>query len=259
MTHRRWAKEEDVILRENYFTLGSGKLGSMLNRSRESVQSRASILGVKNKARVDLQAGRRFGKLTVVRKSKKKYDRGDGRYGSLYVCHCDCGGEPTAVRRTNLTSGCSTSCGCGTTEATQDALRKSPGLVSYNRKYKICEDGAINRGLPFDLTLEQHTAIIIQPCTYCGSEPKPFNAYISSGGKIRGSARNIVTESIERAWIKANGIDRKDNSESVGYTLENSVPCCGICNGMKNDHTELNFLGHVKKIVNFQQSTRKLR
>ena len=43
-----------------------------------------------------------------------------------------------------------------------------------------------------------------------------------------------------------NGIDRLDNSK--GYTIENSVTCCGRCNSAKNDMSLLEFKELVSKI-----------
>ena len=46
---------------------------------------------------------------------------------------------------------------------------------------------------------------------------------------------------------KAMGIDRKDCKR--GYTKENSVSCCKVCNYMKREHSYDFFLNHIKKIV----------
>jgi hypothetical protein len=53
------------------------------------------------------------------------------------------------------------------------------------------------------LSLEEYTNLISFPCDYCGG--------------------------VLPAW--GYGLDRKDNA--LGYTLENSVPCCTRCNTMK--------------------------
>ena len=49
----------------------------------------------------------------------------------------------------------------------------------------------------------------------------------------------------------AMGIDRLDCIK--GYTKENSVPCCKICNYMKREHSYEFFLNHIRKIVNYKQ------
>jgi hypothetical protein len=49
------------------------------------------------------------------------------------------------------------------------------------------------------------------------------------------------------------GIDRKDSD--IGYTVENSFPCCSICNHMKNDFTYDIFLYLVEQIALHQNLT----
>ena len=45
------------------------------------------------------------------------------------------------------------------------------------------------------------------------------------------------------------GIDRKDSSK--GYTLENCVSCCDICNRMKMQMSENTFLNRIEQIYNY--------
>ena len=45
------------------------------------------------------------------------------------------------------------------------------------------------------------------------------------------------------------GIDRKDSS--LGYTEKNCVPCCKKCNWMKRDLSITDWLGQMKKIMEF--------
>lgn len=56
-------------------------------------------------------------------------------------------------------------------------------------------------GRVFEFTLEEFLEFVDKPCFYCGEIPP------------------------------AVGVDRVDND--VGYTKENSVPCCSTCNWMK--------------------------
>ena len=44
------------------------------------------------------------------------------------------------------------------------------------------------------------------------------------------------------------GIDRADNE--LGYTIENSVPCCTICNLMKRTLPKEVFIAQCEKITN---------
>ena len=43
------------------------------------------------------------------------------------------------------------------------------------------------------------------------------------------------------------GIDRYDNT--LGYTLENSVPCCKQCNRIKTDMAASEFAERLERIV----------
>ena len=70
------------------------------------------------------------------------------------------------------------------------------------------QHGAYNRRLEFSLTELDVEEIISKPCSYCGIEE-----YI--------------------------GIDRFKND--VGYTKNNSVPCCKICNNAKGTQSPLEF------------------
>jgi hypothetical protein len=84
-------------------------------------------------------------------------------------------------------------------------------------RFKQYVSSANRRKLEISLTLDEFVGIINQKCIYCGDE-------------------------------KARGIDRVDNK--VGYTIENSVPCCEMCNKMKWRWTEEQFKGQVEKIYN---------
>ena len=76
---------------------------------------------------------------------------------------------------------------------------------------------AKHRGYCFDLTFEQFMSFWKLPCEYCGKE------------------------------IPTIGLDRIDNS--IGYVLENVIPCCEICNVMKQDLSRPQFLDQCSKIT----------
>lgn len=88
--------------------------------------------------------------------------------------------------------------------------------------FKAYTDNARKRNHQFDLSFKEYLKISDSPCAYCGDR------------KVR------------------NGVDRKDNT--IGYTVKNSVPCCGKCNQMKFKYSVKEFLTHVKRITNFQRS-----
>lgn len=82
--------------------------------------------------------------------------------------------------------------------------------------WKKYQEGAKKRGRVFELTLEYLTGYIGKPCFYCGDP------------------------------LRIPGIDRLDNDK--GYTVENTVPCCSICNFMKYRYSPDLFIVKCKKI-----------
>ena len=68
-------------------------------------------------------------------------------------------------------------------------------------------DEAKRTNKKWSLTLEDYTQEISQGCFYCG----------------KGLLNHVGT-----------CLDRIDNSK--GYTLDNVLPCCGICNQTRNEH-----------------------
>ena len=46
--------------------------------------------------------------------------------------------------------------------------------------------------------------------------------------------------------LKINGLDRVDSSK--GYTIDNVVPCCAICNTAKNKMTQKEFKEWIKTV-----------
>jgi len=91
----------------------------------------------------------------------------------------------------------------------------------FKRFYDKYKKEAPNRKLSFELSLEEFTRIMQGNCYYCNAEPsvKWFDAFNS---------------------VIGNGVDRRDNS--IGYTLDNAVPCCKTCNYMKRDMEEKDFI-----------------
>jgi len=78
------------------------------------------------------------------------------------------------------------------------------------------------RKFAFTITLAQFEGFIKQKCNYCG-------------------LLNI-----------RNGLDRVDSSK--GYTIDNVVPCCPLCNTMKLDKTREQFLEQCQRILDYTKS-----
>jgi ATP-dependent Clp protease protease subunit len=82
------------------------------------------------------------------------------------------------------------------------ASRSISGLFTKAKK------AAINKKLPWTISKEQYIILRSKPCFYCGG---PLN----------------------KTGI---GLDRIDNSKSIGYTPENVLPCCWVCNTIRSNN-----------------------
>lgn len=171
-------------------------------------------------------AGRHVGKLTVISVSKPAINNA----GPTWLCLCDCGNY-TKRKYSSLTRKKTPSCGCNRLEVAKQ--RKASWRAQYN-SYRRCAE---QRSLEFQLTFDEFCDITSQNCIYCGDEPK-----------------DIHTSS--RQSHVGNGIDRVINS--IGYTRDNSVPCCRSCNLMKHVQTKEDFLARCKRIAQRYNELRQL-
>lgn len=170
-----------------------------------------------------LLVGDKFKKLTVV-----GFLEMDKKYGQLYVCMCDCGNKKI-VRRTDLINGMVRSCGCllkeryGKLKLPDNARFINSIITNYKthaKKLDVCWD------LTFDIIKE----LIAKPCFYCGVLNS--NTYTGHDDKQR--------------KFSYNGIDRL-NSE-LGYSIDNCVPCCIVCNKAKLKRSKEEFLSWVRRV-----------
>lgn len=136
-------------------------------------------------------------------------------------------------KATVVVSGSTKSCGCLASEAHK---RLKLGSATLSVIYSDYRRGAKGRGLVFSLTKDQFLYICKQPCHYCGIEPQPKGYPYCSDG----------------ATFCCNGIDRKDNS--VGYTVDNCLPCCKLDNRGKLDATYDEYTSHLDRVALFRKS-----
>lgn len=164
----------------------------------------------------------RYGRLVVI-----EYAGKDNRNKHLWKCKCDCGNEKIVVGD-NLSSGKSNSCGClkseflhkrgnqwGLYENREDAIFKVQYSHLKRRNTKFGGDV-----ISFDEFKEKSK----QPCFYCGLEYS----------KIIEDRLNkcVKGKRLSDTIIKINGIDRLNSN--IGYSSDNTVPCCKYCNTAKN-------------------------
>jgi hypothetical protein len=98
---------------------------------------------------------------------------------------------------------------------------KSDGPINARKprtRFTSAKFGAKRRNLVWNITFEQYLPLINSLCFYCG-------------GKLSETSC---------------GLDRIDNT--IGYEYNNVVPCCRICNVMKNNLTKDQFMMKIKDI-----------
>lgn len=143
---------------------------------------------------VDL-TGRMFGKLLVI--GKKETDCKEERY--QWLCRCDCGSEPKAIRYSQLVYGNTVSCGCHR-KSILDQSRLKHGL-RYKREYKVWTG-------------------IKERCY--NPNNKDYQVYGGRGIKMSEEWKNdfeAFYRDMGDAPTPEHTIDRKDNN--LGYTKEN--------------------------------------
>ena len=230
-----------------------------------------------NTRHIDL-VGQRFGKLQVMARAGRAHGY------AAWECQCDCGGSKI-VASTNLQKGSTTSCGCkqkhdltdrrfgkllvigedglnksgnykwkvvcdcgekftldGSTITTgrvtkcpkcsRKSQKKQPYQeVSTNQLLSSYKRNALIRNLAWGLEREDFAAFLSRKCFWCDGDPD--NVF-------------RLVRTFETKEFVYNGIDRLNNE--VGYTLENCVSACKICNWMKSYLTKDDFLRHIAKI-----------
>lgn len=120
----------------------------------------------------------------------------------------------------------------------KEKMTAKPKVESvFNTIYSGYRSNANSRNLSFELTKSVFTKITSQNCFYCGQEPSESDF---SKGRNRTNTK-----------FMHNGVDRLDSK--VGYTIENCVPCCSMCNLMKNKFSAESFLNKIKQIYNYKQ------
>lgn len=212
--------------------------------------------------------GKIFGKWQVLYRTEN-----NKRNKVMWVCKCLCENQTIRpVAQASLKNGTSTSCGCernAIIEKINDEkihIRDEDGNIIEKRcckchyflpltnfyhnkydkdgyssvckkcqneskegRYNIYKKNAKKRNISFNLTKDEFYEITSKPCYYC-------NGY---------SNKDINN-------VFYNGIDRVDSS--VGYEINNVVPCCDVCNKMKLDYSKTFFIEHINKIVNYMKT-----
>lgn len=144
---------------------------------------------------------------------------------SRWVCQCDCGTQKT-VKGQALKRGETRSCGC----LAREMVTKGDGWAARRSIITSYRAGAERRGFEWSLTEEDFDRLTSSNCIYCGTPPSQVRTLKSCMGSF------VYT-----------GIDRVDNA--LGYTPENSVPCCTKCNLWKGKLSHDEFVSHLTRIA----------
>ncbi len=172
--------------------------------------------------------GRVFGKLTVL---NRDFDQIGKKRGTYWICQCECGKICSTSRHSMVNHGAK-SCGCLQKEVAISRAIPNAGSdkKSWLNKYKRrCQ----KKGTEFSLTDKQFYDICSMNCYYCDALPSPR----SCGYKTKKDVGEY----------RANGIDRVD--PNVGYIETNCVPCCTICNFMKTNKSQKDFINKILEIA----------
>ena len=165
--------------------------------------------------------GNTFGVLTVLSLDSETYNKETQTKRTYFKCKCNRCGEETVVRADRCSNNCKfTPRSC--TKCTND-LQAEIAENRWKIKSTKWERGRLNsiksnarpRKINLEISEEAIKELIYKKCFYCGDE-------------------------------FAKGIDRIDSK--IPYIEENCVPCCYICNRMKNKYSIDTFLDKIKKI-----------
>lgn len=175
-------------------------------------------------------SGQRFGRLIAIKSHKNPKVRHKDTY--YWECQCDCG-KNTLVSIGNLRSGAVKSCGC----LSRDTNQIEPGKAAANRVFATYKQGAKVRKIQFKITFEDFIRLTNKICNYCGCKP---------GTIQKGRNGSFIY----------NGLDRVNST--IGYTLDNVVPCCIQCNRAKHTMTVEEFYNFIKRVYNYLVDSSKI-
>ncbi len=167
----------------------------------------------------------KFTRLTVI---KRDYSDPRNKKQPMWLCRCDCGIEKL-VAGYKLRSGSTKSCNCYRNTLLAKERRFGSGYANMRELFRCYKKSAKKRNYKFELEESYFQKLTKENCFYCGKEPMQVKNNKECFGK----------------YIY-NGIDRIDNAK--GYTIDNVVACCKICNSAKNNMTMVKFKQWIKDI-----------
>jgi len=117
----------------------------------------------------------------------------------------------------------------------KQSCKKCIARIPFRKTYLECcisdklnsyKASAKKRGFSFELTREQFASLVQSECQYC--DRYPYTRY-----ELRSARR--IGEHHRNDEVFLNGIDRENSK--LGYSIDNCVPCCKVCNTAKSTMT----------------------
>lgn len=169
--------------------------------------------------------GSRWGRLTVI----ERVSVGAGQR-SGYRFRCDCGTELVARPyqiRGKADPKCKKCVDIDRRGKPNMKNRIGPLERTINDQWNTFRKNARNKAPTF-ISKEEWLDLALSDCVYCGAKPS----------NVRKAAASHSED------FHYNGVDRIDSDQ--GYSKDNCQPCCWVCNRMKGNMTEEDFLSHIR-------------
>lgn len=173
--------------------------------------------------------GTRYGRLVVLARGDNKYSADGTPRGATWTCRCDCGNE-VAVTGHSLRTGNTESCGCLRVDRAFEKTSLPNGVAAKNKAIRNMKSNAERRNIPWELEDDHVVALTQQNCHYCGIPP-------------------MHTSKARNGDFSYNGLDRVDSGR--GYSSDNVVPCCIVCNNAKQTLSLSEFLDWVERVYQY--------
>ena len=183
-----------------------------------------------------------FGKLTVRRFVEFRSTPGHRDVPYVEV-DCECG-EKKTVSLWDLRAGRTKSCGFNHPHYEDRSMPAFNAIYSYSYKKR-----ALAAGLEFTITREQFRDLTQKACHYCGAPPTGKSQ--KSSARVRDIKRGAIKTGTQISQYIYNGLDRIDSA--LGYTVENVVPCCGVCNHAKHTMSYADFTAWLDRVADFRR------
>lgn len=163
-----------------------------------------------------------FGNLTILSLDHETYDKETQIKRTYFLCMCNRCNKTTVVRADRFSKNCTycpVSCAHCVIDRQKEIAESKYQIVEtkhYRNKISSINSNARSRNLQQNLSDIEIKEFLDKDCFYCGKS--------------------------------AFGIDRIDSLK--GYTKTNCIPCCKICNIMKNKFSLDLFLEKINLIYN---------